>query len=517
MNELAAERPAPRRSWSKTLALLEKLVGLLGALVLLSWAVIAAAHVDDTYHIDHVSGAWMALAQAANDGDLYPALYDGERFGGTRYMPLPILVFAAAARIGGDELISLKVAAYVIAALLLGLTYVVLRGLGCSRTLSLGLTGTVLVPFAGLFAATTIYGDALPAFLQLAALALVARSTTRWTVAGAGAIAALALLSKISAVWGLLAVGGYLLLRDRGRLPLFLGIAAGVAAAGVAVVDVVTDGRMHENLTALAFAGGGGVQAALLEAPQKLVGLMEQWAAPTWVLVPVALLGTGLAVAERRVSVFHIGLLCAAASLLVVFADAGTDLNHLVDLSVLVPIVTGAFAVRVGVRGERDPILSALVLVVLVVTLAGSYQARMRGDTREAVGMLLGTTTPSRYDPHPLADRVRTTESVLSDDPFVPVSLGRRPVIGDAFMLLRIGDDHPEWRADLVRRIERHEFDKVVLIFPLDLTDPWWSESHLGIEVARALARAYRPAGRVVGAYDFYRIYVPRVDAGTAP
>lgn len=513
MDEHADERAA--MPWSKALRFLTGLVGFLGLLVIVSWIVVAAVHVDDTYHVDHVSGAWMALAQAANDGDLYPPLYDGERFGGTRYMPLPILLYAGSSRLGGDELVSLKLAAYVVAALLLLVTYLILRRLGCNRALSVGLTATVLVSFTGLFAATTVYGDALPALLQIAALGLVARSSSRWAVAGAGALVALAFLSKVSAIWGLVAVAAYLLLRDRRKVPLFLCVAAAVTAVSFAAVDLVSEGRMHENLLELTFAGGAGIQATLLESPQKLVRLLEESATASWLLVPLALLGTGLAIAERRLTIFHLGLAAAACSLLVVLADTGTDFNHLVDLVVLLAVVTGAFAVRVGIHGERDHVLSALILVVLVVALAGSYQVRLRSDTREAASMLLGAETPPTYDPRPLAGRIGEGESVLSDDPFVPVSLGGRPVIGDAFMLLRIVRRHPEWRADLVRRIERHEFDKVVLIHPLNPEDPWWSESHLGVEIATVLAREYRSAGRVVGAFDYYRIYVPRAAPDT--
>ena len=506
----AATTARPLAAWTRLLGGLNALVGVLGGLVVVSWLVVAVAHVDDTYNVDHVSGAWMALAKATNDGELYPPLYDGEQFGGTRYMPLTILLYSGAARLGGNELVSLKVAAYLVSALLLVITYLVLRRLGCGRAVSVGLTATVLSSFAGLFAATTVYGDALPALLQLVALALISRSTSRWSVGVAGALVALALLSKVSALWGLVAVAVYLAYRDRGRLALYLCVAAAVLAGGLGAVDLATDGRMLDNLRELTFAGEGGARATVIEAPQKLVRLTEGFATASWLLVPLALLGTGLAIAERRTTVFHLGFAAAALSLLIVFADSGTDFNHLVDLVVLVAVVAGAFAARIGMRGEREPLLSALVLVILVVALAGSYQTRLRGDTRLAMSMLAGAATPDAYDPQPLDGRVGPSETVLSDDPYVPVSLGRRPVVLDAFMLLRIGRKHPEWRGDLVHRIERHEFDKVVLIFSLDLTDPWWSEFHLGIEVASALAREYRLAGRAVGAYDYYRIYVPR-------
>jgi hypothetical protein len=63
------------------------------------WGWLAATHVDDRYRIDQVSGVHMALAWDANHGVLYPPLYDGRTYG--RYMPLPIVIDALAARLAG--------------------------------------------------------------------------------------------------------------------------------------------------------------------------------------------------------------------------------------------------------------------------------------------------------------------------------------------------------------------------------------------------------------------------------
>src|SRR6187399_2526139 len=77
----------------------------LAALVAASWLVLVVAHLDDGYGMDHASGTWIALARYANDGTLYPPLYDGESFGGTRFMPVPILLQAGAAHLSAEYLI----------------------------------------------------------------------------------------------------------------------------------------------------------------------------------------------------------------------------------------------------------------------------------------------------------------------------------------------------------------------------------------------------------------------------
>src|SRR5512132_3924697 len=83
--------------------------GILGVASLVSWLLVAAAHVDDAYEVDHVAGGWMALAEYLTHGTLYPSFFDGVHYGGTRYMPLQIALHGGLARITGEYLVSGKV------------------------------------------------------------------------------------------------------------------------------------------------------------------------------------------------------------------------------------------------------------------------------------------------------------------------------------------------------------------------------------------------------------------------
>jgi hypothetical protein len=97
--------------------------------------------------------------------------------------------------------------------------------------------------------------------------------------------------------------------------------------------------------------------------------------------------------------------------------------------------------------------------------------------------------------------------TILSEDPYVPVSLGQTPVVLDAFMLLRLGREQPGAILDLIGRIEAQEFDLVVLVVPLEpLDQPWWSEVDFGPDVVRAISEAYVFSGRTQG----YYVYEPR-------
>jgi hypothetical protein len=133
--------------------------------------------------------------------------------------------------------------------------------------------------------------------------------------------------------------------------------------------------------------------------------------------------------------------------------------------------------------------LTGLVVVILPdvrTTLASSPASRL-------------------YSSKPLSGRASPATKLLSEDPYVPVSLGQRPVVLDPFMLQRLGRRDPAAVARLVERIRAREFDLVVLVIPLQPVDSeWWREMHFGTPVVEALADSYVFSGTVDG-YHLYR------------
>jgi hypothetical protein len=74
-------------------------------------------------------------------------------------------------------------------------------------------------------------------------------------------------------------------------------------------------------------------------------------------------------------------------------------------------------------------------------------------------------------------------------------------------MLLRLGGRDPEAVTTLAERVERQEFDLVVLVVPLEpLDQEWWRGYHFGPEIVQAIDGSYRFTSRV---HEYY-IYVPR-------
>src|ERR1051326_7080235 len=155
--------------------------GLSAALVLVSaailgaWILLASVHWQDRYELDHVGGARIALAVYANEGKLYPDIYNGQSFGGTRFMPLPIVLQAAAAGVTRDYLSAGKLLGFATMLALLAAIFVVLRRLGCAVPLAAGLCATLLASPTGFAASFGLRADTLPLLFQVLAVSLVQR------------------------------------------------------------------------------------------------------------------------------------------------------------------------------------------------------------------------------------------------------------------------------------------------------------------------------------------------------
>ena len=475
---------------------------------LAAFVLVALVHVDDNFHVDHVAGARLGLVAYALDGTFYPPLHADGFYGGTRYMPLGIGLDTLAARIGGDALVAAKLLAMTTLAALLAVAFALARTLGAGRFLALGAVGAIVATPTALFAGTTIYGDVLAVALQLGAITLVAHRPSRRAVVGAGLLAALAFTAKLTALWGLAAVVVWLVIHDRRRLPAFAAAALATAVLVLGIAELVSQGRLHDNLLALSGADTIGLREVVGEAPEKAWNLLRASAPGTLLLLPIAAAVVAIGLVRRQPAIADVALIAAAAMTLVVMSDVGAGFNHLLDLAVLVPLVVAGGCARPGAQRLAIGVTAAVVLAIAISLLD------QRKDVREAAMQLVDGETPHHLRPPAFSSVL--TAPVFSEDPTTEVQRGRRPVALDSYMLLRILREHPAWRRELADRFQRREFASVVLIADLDLEDPWWSRSHLGIDVARAIDANYRLARRIRGPVFAYRLLVPHGAARTA-
>ena len=503
MGDQAGRPPVTAAQGGRATTLLQVALSFLGISLLASWLFLAVVHVDDRYNVGWVEGSRMALARSAGSGDLFPPLYDGHRYGGTRFMPVPILLHAGVAHFTDEYLISGKIVAYVSMGLLLGLTFLVLMRMGLRAPAAAALTAGVLATRPGLLAATTVQGDSLSVLFQLGAVALVGSSKERRSTLLAAGLCTLAIASKLSAVWAPLAIFVWLLIHDRRRIVPFLGALAALLLSMFGLLQIVTDGRLLANLAELTFAGVGGI-SDVLRSPLRLLELVIDGAPVLLILAPFALFGEPLIAGRSGLSMFYIGLLTAILSLIVILSDRGTLHNHLLDVTVLTLIVVGRVW-SLSARGEpsRAP-LPSLVAVAVLFGVGASAVVVVRPDLWPAVGSVIHGQDPFSADHAELARQVGPEDTLLAEDPYVAISLGRTPVVLDAWVLLRLTRSHPEWVAELADRIRDHAFDKIVLVYPITF-EAWYRELHFGQVVSEAIRENYRFAGRRAG----YYVYVP--------
>jgi hypothetical protein len=498
----------PEAQARRLVAILSAVATSLAAVVFLSSALIAAVHADGSYNVHQVSGVWLALAQDVRDGLFYPPLYDGHFFGGTRYMPGQILAYAGAAEAVGDPVIGAKLSVYAAAVALLALLLVSLRLIGCSLPVAAALAAAALATGVGLLAATAVGGDTWPVVLQLGALLLILRREGRGAAAGAGVICALAILTKVTALWAPAAVVVWLATRDRRRLAAFAIALAMTLAVGFAASEAASDGRFSDNIVGLSGSSFEGFDFVVLDSPGKLLTLAHDNATAIVILFPLVAVSLALAVDDRLLSLYDLSFVFALVLLLVVLADQGAYYNHLLDVCVLSVLVVGELWRRTAGSVAGYAMLRVVVLAAVVWALVLGYYTDVKPAAAEAARLLVGRADRDAYSKQPPQGTIGRGDDVLSDDPYVPVSLDHRPVVLDAFQLLRIADEHPDWRRALVRRLDAHEFDKVVVLERLDHS-AWWRDTHFGLPVVDAIRRNYRLSRRLPDWRNLW-IYVPR-------
>jgi hypothetical protein len=456
------------------------------AFVAVAWLVLAVGHLGDRYAVDQASGASSALADRAGDGVLYPELFDGDTFAGTRYMPVGTVVHGALARLTGNLIAGGKLMSGAAAVATVALVLVALRRLGTSTPLSLGLVGLLVATRPFVFTSFDLRSDTLAVALQLGALLAIWPGSTRRAATGGGALAALAVLAKFTSVWALIAGAAWLWSRRRADLRPFLtgALAAGGLVGGGAVLW--SRGRMLEQLLRL-----GGPEVFTTSAPgdaaDNLVETLHASGPPALLLLAVggaAWLGGVLRRGAIRDTPFALAIVSAATITVVVFTDWGAGYNHFLDLLVLATLAIGTLSVDVAGRAERlaPSVTVATCGLALLATTAVLVPDALDVGEEQADQVV-----------DPLASLSDIDGPVLVEDALVVLAAGREPVVLDPYMYRFLAQDHPDWDAVLVARVDAAEFEAIVLDHPI--TDADWYEHFFSPGVLAAIGRAYELDG----------------------
>ena len=358
-------------------------VAVAAVAVLVSIATLAVVHVDDRYGVGAAGGVWMGLSSALRDGVLYPAVYANGFYGGTRYMPLPIILEAGAGTISNELLVSAKVLIYAVGGGLFIVLYVVARRRGAPWQIAVGLIAAVLATTAGVMTTLGVRWDSLATLLQLGAVAVVVeheRSHRR--VAVSGVLCAFAITAKISALWAPIALVIWLAVVARRSLGTFLGSLIGSCIALGLLFEGLSSGRLSLNMRLFAF--GGTDSAPAFEGVHRLYQFALRDQREGAALILVAVIGVIFAALRRRIGPYEVGFVASIAILLVVMRDGGAYENHLIDLLVLTSaVVAGMWQAAPSGRGRL--VLQSLVIVAILAATVLASRYTILPDMRAAL------------------------------------------------------------------------------------------------------------------------------------
>jgi len=398
------------------------------------------------------SGVWTALARDDANGILYRPLRESGYYGGTRYMPLFFVLHSLGISAGWDP---------VRAGIALSFAAVALFDAGLYRLLrQSGLRIWSALAWAALAHASVSYqlvtlefrSDVLAAALGLWGLSFARADggPGRWL---ACACFTAAFAAKLSALAGPAAVLLWHLRRREWGIAAFYAAVTGSAMLAVAwFTNAQSDGRMLTSFLACA-GGGGGIGYAIR--------------APGWFLLTLAqdpfLLGiVGFSAYQAWVGRAVFGwpaafLAASAAVALPVFASAGTGSNHLLELLAAALLALGDAWSRADQAGLRwrvflGALAGAQVLSWMTpIPTVRSVIERAGRPERAAVERINGRL---RGDPRP----------VLSENPLLPILMGQRPAVLDAYSLRLLAERDPGIAAEFRRRVEGREFAAVILL-----------------------------------------------------
>lgn len=496
----AARRPAISSRFGGAHALLLVTTGAL--------ALVTALRLPSAWEsgnaLNHVSGAWMALAEDLAHGTFYRELHDPALgYGGTRFFPLVFGLHAGLRALGVDLLTAGYALSLAAGLLVVAGAFAFLRAVGLARPTAAAFAVLSLAAFATQYSLASMRGDLLPVALGALGLATVARGPTRARLLAGGALFVLAFAAKPTALTAPAAAVLWLALRRERRPALALagGVAAG-AVAVVAVTELLSAGRFLTILSGTAL--GGAELLDLVRAPVRLVRhvVVEDPAAVGLVGAAIATTLAGLRSRMRALRrrkddpalLAALWLVAALGAVVLVYASPGTGVNHLVEVEVAAAVALGA-----AWAGRGTPVLIARALAPVAaavgLTVALGSIREDRASSRLAELRAIGATIPPGA-------------SILSEDPLVPLVRGERPVVLDPWMLRLAAERDPSLDRELVQELRRRSFGAVVLF--RDLSAPgaqeWYDRGNLGLELVREIARGYRLAA----SHGHYRLYLPK-------
>jgi hypothetical protein len=461
-------------------------VALLGSLALMLWFWRGGIPSGNT------SGVWAALANDFAQGVFYRPVFDETGTGGTRYMPLFFVLYGILISYLNDPVLSgLLLSLSTIGFLDWGV-YLLLRQFGIQRNSALAFTFLAHASIAFQLLTLEVRGDFLAAGLNVWGIVFALkhlRSNSRGHLTLSAFFFKGAIFTKFTTIGGLATVVLFFLVQKKNASAIYLtGLTALATVALILGVNAWSHGKALASFQACAL-GGFNLTYALKT--------------PLWFLTVIvqdpfflALLGLAIYLAAMTITAqwksfvpLYFGF--TLVSTFFIFSSPGTDSNHLIDLLIACILVTATqFQTSQKFSGVYNLYFLFTVIGILFMWIPGTLSIK---DHIEPVGR------PTRDTIQTLASKLGPeNKNILSENPLVPLLMGQRPFVLDAFSLRLLAQKSPVVHEDFTRKIENRFFEAIVLLdwsgAPLDRLEAAM-EKHSSLGVDRFYGEVHFPPG----------------------
>jgi hypothetical protein len=448
--------------------------------------------------IEHTSGTWIAMAADARDGTLYRPIVSELGYGGTRYAPLFPAIDAAMLKMGLGYTASGNLISIVCVAMILIGAFILMRKFGADATISATAACFILAGTCVNASIAANKADLLAAMLNLWAMVLIAgivkadRSIAWANVIAGGFICALAVATKVTSIFSLVAAIVWLCTQHRKTVATVLAVVwAILVLSAILLAQWASDGRALAVFHICAM-GGGGIHQFIMGPVYFLAnGLAFDRLTVLFWLLAMSLLA--LSGAKHLLSLPSLMLLATSLGTLAIFGTPGININHLMDLYI-------ATMIFLAVQWNRFALRSILAIAMLIALAVKSFQcfqqARELWENPVRSQMIAAMVD---------ADASPAHGQVLSENPLLPLLNGRRPYILDSFMLRVVTQSHPDLTHQFWQDLDNGRFAAVILSHSPQYA-PMYERNDFGNNFIHRLNAAYALKSQ----HGNYYVYWPK-------
>ncbi len=474
-------------------------IGIILCIAAIFWN---ALRIYNSSDICHVSGAWLTLASDFANGIFYRDLYDNSTgFGGTRFFPLLFIMQSGIFFFGMDTLVGAHLVSIGIGVLFLVLLVKFMFRLTGDRAIVFVLLGLLFFTKPFIMAVGTARGDLLPVLLNIVGIYFVLYNKSqiekRLLIATIFFLSALS--AKFTSINGITSVVIWLWMQGDKRLSIKLSV---IYTAGVSLMLVFfyvsSGGRFLEIFTTCATADTS--LYFILSAPVRFVTKFSPYDFFSTVLFLWALFySRNNTTNSPEKSLVFWYFVTSIIQTVIVYSSPGTIENHLIDM------VTASLLFIAIHRNEHKFYRKDLVPFWMGIFCLLAAIGMMRHDFNS---LLKGK---GRY-PTELISFLNNYNSILSENPTIPLIAGKTVFLQDAFMYRLFVKTDKTAEAEMHQLLSKKKFEVIVLMYNAahPFQTNWYSEIHFGSSFIELLNQNYRYSKQIGEHY----IYLPNGSIG---